>query len=294
MNQLQVRTGMMTHQTRKLNPIKQMSSAIAKSLWNIKQRLKLKDFIFDEWLTREYFERWFNDVVCVFLSTDQKAKMTKTSTTLTWTMKMKPSRWMPPTHRHRCLRHWVTVTWRDRRTKIQNIRERLSERFVKACWCLRAMDRLTLRFQCREAILWFTIMRRGHNRVRWVKENRISLKDMLIVLFSVSTDVASQAHQVVAAAVHFVCTISIANILHSQLSNSCSTISFNAIITRINHEIISQLTTTTAATTAAELRNAPYTHQVHQSEPWEDSLARLARAANARWEQEVSKSVRNG
>lgn len=57
--------------------------------------------------------------------------------------------------------------------------------------------------------------------------------------FDVNLDVTTEARTIVAKTVHIVCSISIANILHSQLSNFGSTLSFNAIITRINHKIIS-------------------------------------------------------
>jgi hypothetical protein len=76
------------------------------------------------------------------------------------------------------------------------------------------------------------------------------------------TDIATKARQIVASTVHILRTISIANLLHSQLPHFGATISFDAIITRINHEIISQFATTTAAATTAKL----FASHAHQDE----------------------------
>jgi hypothetical protein len=76
-----------------------------------------------------------------------------------------------------------------------------------------------------------------------------------------TTDIAAKARQIVAATVHILRTISIANVLSSQLPHPGATISLDAIVTRINHEIITQLATPTAATSTAKLGDAPHTHQ---------------------------------
>jgi hypothetical protein len=75
------------------------------------------------------------------------------------------------------------------------------------------------------------------------------------------TDIATKARQIVAQTVHILRTISIANVLSSQLPHSGATISLDAIVTRINHEIISQFATPTAATSTTKLGDASHTHQ---------------------------------